>query len=782
MESQPQQIGSKSKNTKTKSFLVAVLLSITFIIVCVPFLINASDLSYSEKAFVGAINLWRIVIGFGILSIITTILFVIKQKNQKLTVLFLWLFWILGVSLIWLISGFLPSVDILTSHALNKSDIVANTVAILPYIIWLLGIYYCEKIARRLSMNENIAILAGMFLPMLSLLVYFFYAYRKNTKEGKIRTIKITAGIAMFFSFVLVGTAYYVIGTPEYSLYKLKKAIIENNNPEFEKYLDIKSVAEKHNEDPDQFQDELITSMNTSFLEIKEENSDKGKDAISYVYTGLMGKSLKNASVVFSQNAEPLYVRLKFGNEGAKLLSEITKRNIGKSISLFLGGQLVAYLSIQSEIVNGEIMFPINYNTDQARVFVERINEEKDGMVAGFKIKEKIINGDSARIRIGIIGKEYTVLSVDVGMIKMAGRYWRITQVDLVGETNEKKLPSPEGVKLATFNWKYKGKNYTLEEKLYDSFYKFYNSLPAESVFNGESLIGWQEKNNELFINEVDGDKTISELAQSIKSLGEKNNLSENQVVELVSTFVQAIPYDYEELKNIDSGNHKVDYPYEVLYKNKGICSDKSYLAYSLLKDLGYGVSFFLFPEDRHIAIGVKCPAEYSNYNSGYCFIETTSLGNKIGVTPNILKETGVASSKIELSDFGVDLSENKFQPLGKIEILNKIDGKAYTGIIDAIATQKEIDRLFASINAQGNILKNLNTKIKNEENDLKDMEKKLNSSAKKGNYGDYDNLYSKYSRVYSGYKKDIKEYNNKVAVYNQASNRYNQLVKSFYQ
>ena len=798
MEENIAQIQSKKTTSKLTSFIIAFCLAVVFCIICIPFLVNANDLTFTEKASIGQINLWRIVIIFGVLSIITTIYSVIKKKDNKLVVIFLWMFWILGTVLAVLISnkggGIHLSPDILKAPISGIEANIVDLILILPWIVWFFGIYYCRKVAIRFNMSSRNAILAGTFLPVLSILIYFFYSYLKNTKEGRVKIIKITAGSVIALVLISAGTVYYIIGTPEYSLYKLKRAIISNNGDEFLKYFDTKNIAEKYNESPSGFQEAWIASMNASFWEIKEENPDKSKDAIAFISTGLTGNMLDRASVSYTENSDPL-ILLKLNAEGAKLFADVTNRNVGKQIGLFLGNQLFSSPTVKNEIDNGEITLSSNFNYSQDQIisFVKRINDEKSGMISGLKIKDKTVNGNSAKIIIGIIGDGGTGTNAELSMVKMKGTYWKIVQIGASTGLSGTKLPAPEGDKAVTFSWKYKGKNYSLDEKLYDSYYKFYNSLPAQDVFNGESLVGKLEKDNELFIKEFEGDKTIGELAQSIKLLREKNNLNENQLVELVSTFVQTIPYDTEKFNNRKAGlngsTEKPTYPYEVLYDNKGVCQDKSYLAYVLLKEMGYGVSLFLFPDpaDNHMAIGVKCPVEYSNYDSGYCFLETTSLGNKIGSPPNLSKEFGTATSKIELSDFSNDSTESGYSPLGKIEILNKTDGLAYTGVIDTFNTQKEIDNLFYAIrkmdgelNASRKDLDNQDEKIGN----IVDKLDRLAKSSKNGSmsaYNDYNDLYPSYKKAVSNFEKDRKAFNAKIATRNQLNSRYNSLIRNFY-
>ncbi len=65
-------------------------------------------------------------------------------------------------------------------------------------------------------------------------------------------------------------------------------------------------------------------------------------------------------------------------------------------------------------------------------------------------------------------------------------------------------------------------------------------------------------------------------------------------------------------------------YPYEALYEEEGVCSEKSDLLAFLLKELGFEVVIFHFAEENHEAVGIKCN-EGDFQNSGYCYIETTT-------------------------------------------------------------------------------------------------------------------------------------------------------------
>jgi hypothetical protein len=66
-------------------------------------------------------------------------------------------------------------------------------------------------------------------------------------------------------------------------------------------------------------------------------------------------------------------------------------------------------------------------------------------------------------------------------------------------------------------------------------------------------------------------------------------------------------------------------FPYEVLYYNRGSPAEKSALAASVLSRIGYGTALLVYPTEGHVALGLKCPAQYSVGGTGYCYVETAA-------------------------------------------------------------------------------------------------------------------------------------------------------------
>ena len=97
---------------------------------------------------------------------------------------------------------------------------------------------------------------------------------------------------------------------------------------------------------------------------------------LAYQETGLTGRNLESAQVVFANQgiSEP-QVSIRFDEEGTELFAEITKRNIGKPLAIFLDGDLQSSPTVQTEITNGEAVITGNFTADEANELVRRLNE-----------------------------------------------------------------------------------------------------------------------------------------------------------------------------------------------------------------------------------------------------------------------------------------------------------------------------------------------------------------------------------------------------------------------
>ena len=101
-----------------------------------------------------------------------------------------------------------------------------------------------------------------------------------------------------------------------------------------------------------------------------------------YVNTDLTGKYLQKATLQFTQaglntgggiQSQP-YIALSFDAEGAQLFEEITSENIGKTIAIYLDGQLVSAPVVNAAIPGGQAIIQGGFTVDEAKTTVGRLN------------------------------------------------------------------------------------------------------------------------------------------------------------------------------------------------------------------------------------------------------------------------------------------------------------------------------------------------------------------------------------------------------------------------
>lgn len=90
--------------------------------------------------------------------------------------------------------------------------------------------------------------------------------------------------------------------------------------------------------------------------------------------TGLSGAQLRRANVLFDQQTGAVQIGLQFNDEGAKLFGEITKRNVGRPLAIFLDGVKLSDPVVQQEILGGEAQITGQYTIPEAKQMVRNLN------------------------------------------------------------------------------------------------------------------------------------------------------------------------------------------------------------------------------------------------------------------------------------------------------------------------------------------------------------------------------------------------------------------------
>jgi protein-export membrane protein SecD len=89
--------------------------------------------------------------------------------------------------------------------------------------------------------------------------------------------------------------------------------------------------------------------------------------------TELTGKNLKRAQLEFDQRTGASQVALQFDDAGKKMFADITKRNVGKPVAIFLDNQPISIPTVQQEITGGQAVINGSFTVAEAKQLAQRL-------------------------------------------------------------------------------------------------------------------------------------------------------------------------------------------------------------------------------------------------------------------------------------------------------------------------------------------------------------------------------------------------------------------------
>ncbi len=90
--------------------------------------------------------------------------------------------------------------------------------------------------------------------------------------------------------------------------------------------------------------------------------------------TELTGQHLRRSVLQFNPNDGRPEVVLEFNNEGRDLFADITKRNIGRPVAIFLDDYPISIPNVNEEIPDGRAVISGQFDLQEARLLVQRLN------------------------------------------------------------------------------------------------------------------------------------------------------------------------------------------------------------------------------------------------------------------------------------------------------------------------------------------------------------------------------------------------------------------------
>jgi hypothetical protein len=321
--------------------------------------------------------------------------------------------------------------------------------------------------------------------------------------------------------------------------------------------------------------------------------------------------------------------------------------------------------------------------------------------------------------------------------------------------------------------WSYGQKNYSYLLPLNSSLYSAYSSSQKAFYYSSNiSETTAREKFYALFFNKKSGDDSLTNLISYANRVATDNSWSDDKKIEFLMAIIQYIPYDSSK---INDNPLQPNYPYETLYKDSGICSDKTFLAVAILRELGYGAAILDFPDQKHSAAGISCPVADSVNGSGYCYIETTNYF-PLGVVPPSISGGKAISSTNNLTNL-FDATH-----LSRLEIYQKTTGKTYYGVS---TTKKIVNDLVAKdawLAQEKTVIDQKNAELSAQKANLTTQKAQLDAYQAAGNVGSYNSLVGTYNTGVNSYNSSLAVYRERLNAYNTVIKEYNDGIKALYQ
>jgi len=93
-----------------------------------------------------------------------------------------------------------------------------------------------------------------------------------------------------------------------------------------------------------------------------------------FIPTELTGHYLEGAQLNFDQQTYQPQVNLQFNDEGSKIFEELTKKNVGRQLAIYLDGTPISAPVVQEVISGGKAQITGQFNLEEAKQLVQRLN------------------------------------------------------------------------------------------------------------------------------------------------------------------------------------------------------------------------------------------------------------------------------------------------------------------------------------------------------------------------------------------------------------------------
>jgi len=133
-----------------------------------------------------------------------------------------------------------------------------------------------------------------------------------------------------------------------------------------------------------------------------------------FIPTKLAGHHLKGAQLQFDKQTNQPQIGLEFDAEGTKLFAEITERNVGKPVAIFLDNYLISAPTVQEPIREGKAVVTGEFTLQEAKDLAMRLN------AGALPVPINLISQQNVGASLGKISIEKSLLAGVLGLLCIA--------------------------------------------------------------------------------------------------------------------------------------------------------------------------------------------------------------------------------------------------------------------------------------------------------------------------------------------------------------------------
>lgn len=163
-----------------------------------------------------------------------------------------------------------------------------------------------------------------------------------------------------------------------------------------------------------EFKEELSQEEIDAILKLQEESEEEMPPIDLFNSTLLTGRHLKKAQLEFDQTTYTPQISLEFNDEGAELFGEITERNVGKRVAIYLDGYPISIPRVHEAIIGGRAQITGDFTLEEAKKLVQRLN------AGALPVPINLISQQSIGASLGEISLNKSLKAILFGLIAVA--------------------------------------------------------------------------------------------------------------------------------------------------------------------------------------------------------------------------------------------------------------------------------------------------------------------------------------------------------------------------